>query len=208
MWYVMDAEPDAFLYCGFNRKVTKEEVERRIAENTITEVLNQVSVKKGDCVFIPAGTIHAIGKGILICEIQQSSNRTYRVYDYDRRDANGNARELHVEKALDVMNFEQYHQGAYGLEEPQRVQTSDGDLVTQQLCQCKYFRSEKYSLDGKTQIYMDDSSFVSLVFLEGIAEVFCGDEKTSVKAGDSLFVASGRKVVRVEGRCEFIKTNI
>lgn len=208
MWYVMDAEPDAFLYCGFNRKVTKEEVECRIAENTITEVLNQVSVKKGDCVFIPAGTIHAIGKGILICEIQQSSNSTYRVYDYDRRDANGNARELHVEKALDVMNFEQYHQGAYGLEEPQRVQTSDGDLVTQQLCQCKYFRSEKYSLDGTTQIYMDDSSFVSLVFLEGIAEVFCGDEKTSVKAGDSLFVASGRKVVRVEGQCEFIKTNI
>lgn len=208
MWYVMDAEPDAFLYCGFNRKVTKEEVEKRISDNTITEVLNRVSVKKGDCVFIPAGTIHAIGAGILICEIQQSSNSTYRVYDYDRRDANGNPRELHIQKALDVMNFNEYHQGAYGLEDADTQELETGTITTQQLCQCKYFRCEKYTVDGQTTIYMDDASFMSLVFLAGEAMIQCGEEQIRAKAGDSIFVAAGRKVVHITGQCEFIETNI
>lgn len=208
MWYVMDAEPEAFLYCGFNRKVSRKEVEERIANNTITDVLNKVPVKTGDCVFIPAGTIHAIGAGILICEIQQSSNSTYRVYDYDRRDAEGNPRELHIGKALDVMNFEEYHQGAYGLEEKKTVTSDDGVVLTQQLCQCKYFRCEKYSVNGETTLYVDDSSFVSLVFLSGNALISSGEEQMEAVAGDSIFVAAGRKVVHIVGDCEFIETNI
>ncbi len=208
MWYVMDAAPEAFLYCGFNRAVTRKEVEQRITDHTITEVLNKVPVQKGDCLFIPAGTIHAIGAGILICEIQQNSNSTYRVYDYDRRDAQGNTRELHIAKALDVMHFEEYHQGAYGLEPAVRMDMDDAVITTQQLCQCKYFQCEKYTVDGEALIYMEDASFVSLVFLSGSARVNCGDETMDVKAGDSIFVSAGRKVVHVIGECEFIETNI
>lgn len=208
MWYVMDAEPGAFLYCGFKRRVNREEVEQRIAENTIVEVLNRVPVKAGDVVFIPAGTIHAIGAGILICEIQQSSNSTYRVYDYDRRDANGNLRELHITKALDVMNFDEYHQTAYGLEMPVEEVTLEGKITTQQLCLCKYFQCSRHRVVGKENLYLDGASFLSVVFLLGKAELSCEEERMEAKAGDSFFVPAGRKVLHIEGDCEFIVTNI
>ena len=86
MWYVVDCEPDAYLYCGLSKDTDKEEIEQRIADNTITEILNKIDVKKGDIVMVKAGTIHAIGAGIIICEIQLNSNNTYRMYDYDIRD--------------------------------------------------------------------------------------------------------------------------
>ena len=104
MWYIMDCDEDAFVYCGFKEDITKEEIKTRIENHTITDVLNKIYVKKGDAIYIPAGTVHAIGSGILICEIQQSSNSTYRLYDYDRKDKDGNLRELHIEKALQVIN--------------------------------------------------------------------------------------------------------
>ena len=102
MWYVLDAEEGAFLYYGFKREITREEFARRIEENTLLEVLNAVPVKKGDVLFIESGTLHAIGKGILIAEIQQNSNVTYRVYDYGRVGKDGKKRDLHIEKALAV----------------------------------------------------------------------------------------------------------
>ncbi len=104
MWYVMDAKPGSFLYCGLSRECSKEEIRERIANTTLTEVLNKIEVKPGDVVFVPAGTIHAIGAGILICEIQQNSNCTYRMYDYGRRDKNGSLREVHVDRAMDFVN--------------------------------------------------------------------------------------------------------
>ena len=102
MWYVLDCEPGAYLYYGFDREISKEEFQERIKNNTLTEVLNAVPVHKGDCFFIPSGTLHAICKGIVIAEVQQNSNVTYRVYDYGRVGADGKPRALHVEKALDV----------------------------------------------------------------------------------------------------------
>lgn len=204
MWYVMDAEEGAYLYCGFKRPVTEQEVRERLANNTITEVLNKVSVKKGDVIFIPAGTIHAIGAGILICEIQQNSNSTYRVYDYDRVDKEGHKRPLHVDKALDVMCFEPYEQRAFGLLEPQE---KDGNVV-QQLSLCKYFQCEKYQIQEQQTLYVDESSFVSLVILDGNGIITSGEEKISFHAGDSIFIAAGRKAVHVEGTCELITTRI
>ena len=108
MWYVIEAKNKSCLYIGFNRDVTKSELVKRINDNTILEIMNKIEVKSGDCYFIPSGTIHAIGKGCLIYEIQQNSNLTYRVYDYDRIDKNGKKRELHVEKALNVINLKKY----------------------------------------------------------------------------------------------------
>ena len=100
MWYVLEAEPDACLYYGFQRDISKEEYKARIENNTLTEVLNAAPVKKGDVFFIPAGTLHAICKGIVVAEIQQNSNVTYRVYDYARRGAGGQLRQLHIDQAL------------------------------------------------------------------------------------------------------------
>lgn len=204
MWYVMDAKPGAYLYCGFTRDISKAELEQRIANNTITEVLNKIEVHAGDVMFIPAGTIHAIGEGLLICEIQQNSNSTYRVYDYERRDKAGNLRTLHVDKALDVISTEGYKQGAYGLEEPK----TEGTTTIQKLCLCKYFECTKYSVQENTSIYVEDSSFVSIVLLSGTAKISCQNESMDAKAGDSFFVSAGRKVVHVDGKCEFIITNI
>ncbi|MCR5144594.1 MAG: cupin domain-containing protein [Lachnospiraceae bacterium] len=204
VWYVMDAKPDSYLYCGFKVDVTKEEIRRRLADNTITEILNKVYVNKGDVIFIPAGTIHAIGAGVLICEIQQNSNSTYRVYDYDRVDKNGRKRDLHIEKAMDVITTSAYKQDAFGLEEAQEI---DGQIV-QQLCLCKYFQCKKYTVDGCTSIYMDNASFVSIVLLSGSAKITVEAETLEVNKGDSIFVSAGRKTLRIEGECEFILTNI
>ena len=102
MWYVLEAEPGASLYYGFTHEISKEEFERRIQDNTLTDVLNAVPVHKGDCFFIPSGTLHAIRKGIVVAEIQQNSNVTYRIYDYGRLGADGKPRQLHIPQALDV----------------------------------------------------------------------------------------------------------
>lgn len=204
MWYVMDAKPGAYLYCGFSKEISKEELRQRIKNNTVVEVLNKIEVQKGDVVFIPAGTIHAIGEGLLICEIQQNSNSTYRVYDYERRDAVGNQRPLHLEKAMDVVSTEVYMKNSYGFEEP----VLEGSTSVQKLCLCKYFECTKYIVEDETAIYLDDASFASIVWLAGEAEVSCQDERMTAKAGDSLFVSAGRKVVHIEGKCEFILTNI
>ena len=106
MWYVMDAEEGAFLYHGFEKEISREEFARRIEEDTLLEVLHKVPVHKGDVLFIEAGTIHAIGRGILVAEIQENSNVTYRVYDYGRTGADGKPRQLHLDQALEVTCLE------------------------------------------------------------------------------------------------------
>jgi mannose-1-phosphate guanylyltransferase/mannose-6-phosphate isomerase len=204
MWYIMDAEPGAYLYCGFSKDVTKDEVSRRIADNTITEILNKVLVKKGDVVFIPAGTIHAIGAGILICEIQQNSNSTYRVYDYDRVDKDGKRRALHVDKAMDVIITDAYQVKGNGLEDPEEISCG----TVQRLCLCKYFACKKYQIHGTLSIYLDDASFASVVMLSGTARLECQEESMEIAAGDSVFVSAGRKALKVTGECEFIITNV
>lgn len=204
MWYVMDAKPGSYLYCGFSKDVSKEEVRERLLNNSIEEILNKVEAKTGDVIFIPAGTIHAIGEGLLICEIQQNSNSTYRVYDYDRKDANGNYRALHIEKALDVITTSEYHHDSYGLQAPLKT----GDTTMQKLCLCKYFECTKFDVESETFVYLDDSSFASIVFLSGEAVIACQSERLAAKAGDSFFVSSGRKVLHIKGECSFILTNI
>ncbi|WP_099205460.1 type I phosphomannose isomerase catalytic subunit [Scatolibacter rhodanostii] len=203
MWYVMDCEEGAYLYFGVNQEISKEDFCRRINNNTVTEVLNKVPVKKGDVFFIESGTIHAIGAGILICEIQQNSNMTYRVYDYARRDAQGNLRELHIEKALAVSK----------LSPSQANQWDDtlhqsGDAKHKLLAECKYFTTEHYTCDGATTIEAKDETFVSLVILEGKGEIISQGEKISFQKGDSLFIPAGEGNVTIEGQCEWIQTTI
>lgn len=204
VWYVIDCEPGASLYCGLAHRTTKEEIKDRIANNTITEILNEVKVKKGDVVFIKAGTIHAIGAGVLICEIQQNSNSTYRLYDYDRRDKYGNLRELHLEKALDVVDTEAY---VGNNEKPEMIQKNDNYEV-ERLVQCKYFECFRYIVRDEARIMVDDASFVSIVFLSGHGSITVEKRTLEFKAGESFFVTAGKKNIIIHGESECIVTHV
>lgn len=206
MWYVIDCEPDSYLYCGLSKEVSKEEIEERIKNNTITEVLNRIDVKPGDVVMVKAGTIHAIGAGILICEIQQNSNSTYRMYDYDRRDKFGNPRELHVAKALDVVDTK-----AYVKDNNSEVMLEENENYSQErLVQCKYFECFKYEIFKEVKLVVDEASFISVLFIAGegtITEEASG-ENMSYKAGDSFFISAGKRTVTISGNGKCIVTHV
>lgn len=204
MWYILDCEPGASLYYGVNREVTPEEFKERIENNTVLEVLNKAEVHKGDVFFIDAGTIHSIGAGIIICEIQQNSNCTYRVYDFDRRDAQGNPRELHVDKAMAVSNFLPVTRdiGAFGPSEP------CGQGTKQLLGQCKYFTTTKYQINGEVEIPIDKTSFRSMIVVEGEGMITVEDEIIQARKGDSIFVPARNGLIQIKGQCQVILTQI
>ena len=199
MWYVIDAEEGAGLYVGFNRDVSKEEVAERVRNNTIMEVLNFYPTSPGDIFFIPAGTVHAIGAGNLICEIQQSSNCTYRLYDYDRRDKYGNPRELHLEKALDVLDYSRYDQVKLG---------RSGRDEHEQAVRCKYFETFIYEINGSRTIKLSEDSFHSAVCIKGSGSIRLKDFETDVKAGESLFIPAVTESLEINGRLTLVITGV
>lgn len=203
MWYVLDADEDACIYVGFNKDVTPAELRQRIKDNTLLSVLNKIPVKKGETYFLKAGTVHAIGAGCFICEIQQSSNVTYRLYDYGRRDKNGNLRALSIDKALDVLDMKQYVPKAMEQYEahmrPEYVKTLLG--------QCKYFTVYKYFIDGECVIPASEASFQSFVVLEGSASVSDGSNTYKTGFGDTWFCTS-REQITIKGKCRVLAVNI
>ncbi len=190
MWYIVDCDEEAFIYYGLNRSLSKQELAERIKNNTLIEVLNKVKTHKGDVFFIPAGTIHAIGAGNLICEIQQNSNTTYRVYDYDRRDKSGNARELHIDKAIDVSNL--YPPEPYFNEDEKT------------LAKCEYFNVEKEICRGEIKLSLSDESFRSVVVTDGEGRLEVGGKIVEFKKGDSIFIPAQQGECIVTGECEII----
>ena len=206
MWYVLDAEPGAYLYCGLSRASSKEEIEERIKNNTITEILNKIEVKKGDVVMVKAGTIHAIGAGIFICEIQQNSNCTYRMYDYDRRDKFGNPRELHIAKSLDVVNPVKYEK-----DNKCNVMLAHNEhYMSKRLVQCKYFEVIKYEIEDEAKIPVDEASFLSVIVIDGEGTIMTddNDKELKFKAGESFFINAGKRNVVVKGRSTCIITHV
>ncbi len=198
MWYVVDCEPGAKLIYGFSKNISTEEFESRIKDNTLTEVCNFVPVKKGDLFFIGAGTLHAIGEGILIAEVQQNSNTTYRVSDYGRLGADGKPRPLHIDKAIAVTKCEKPTE-PYG--QVGRV-TKIGQNSFRQLAQCKFFTAGLIGLADKYTVCAEDS-FVSLLVLEGEAVIIWEKEVIKLKKGDSLFVPAGLSVT-LNGQAEIL----
>lgn len=194
MWYIVEAEKGAGIYLGFRRDVTKAEYEKAIAEHTLTELLNFFEVQAGECYFIPSGTIHAIGKGCLICEIQQNSNLTYRVYDYGRKDKNGNERELHVDKALKVTNLEKYEYTPLGLT------TAQGEL----LGLSRYFTTTAVRVDGEKTLVADDNSFKCLICVNGGGTI----DGKPLALGDSWFVPAGKGAFKIQGKVELIMAEV
>ncbi len=195
MWYVFGAEKGAGIYCGFKRDTNKEEFLSKVKDGTVEELLNFIPVKEGDCFLIEAGTVHAIGAGCVICEVQQSSNVTYRVYDYNRKGADGKPRPLHVEKAVDVINFKAF-----------KDQTNAGSFYPVQggkmrrLTRFKYFECRKLDLDG-TYTEEENNSFTAINVLKGEGKA----DGKPFKAGDSFFVPCGEKFT-LEGKAEIILT--
>ncbi len=197
MWYVLDCEPDSHIVYGFRENLTKEEFLCAVRENTLLEKLNYVPVKKGDVFMINAGTVHSIGNGCLIAEIQQNSNVTYRVYDYERIDDSGNARELHIEKALDVMRLA-----------PSEITAR---RIGKVLIESDFFSVYKEDFDGVSDIMQNDKSFTHILVTDGfgIVENLCSSEQAqlNVEKGGSFFVPAGVSW-RIKGKCSIIYTVI
>ena len=152
MWHIISADEGSGLYVGLNKDYKKEDIEKALKEGTILECLNFFKVKPGDTFVINPGTIHAIGKGVRLIEIQQNSNLTYRLYDYNRVDANGNPRELHIKKALEVIDYRQY---------------KPSNEKSEYLANNQYFTVKEASFDGDFKIFANENSFVSFTFLDG-----------------------------------------
>ncbi len=192
MWYVLDCKPNAKLYYGFERHITKEEFAARIADNTLTDVLKAVPVKKGDVFFIPAGTIHAIGEGMLIAEIQQNSNTTYRVYDYGRVGADGKPRALHIDKALAVTDL--CPAPAY--------ENADPDV----LADCEYFTVKRRSAayDG----VVGEDSFTALLVVDGSATLRYNSGEMALNQYDCVFMPADMGEFTLAGNFEILEIGV
>lgn len=189
MWYIVEADEGAGIYLGFKEDTTKEIYEKAIKENTLTDLLKFYEVKAGESYFIPSGTVHAIGTGCLIYEIQQNSDLTYRVYDYDRRDKFGNPRELHIEKALLVSDLKRYEN-----------KTPSSDVIGRS----KYFTVTKKEIDG---IYIDSTdatTFKAATVLSGCGEI----DGQKISLGDTLFVPANYGNFEVKGNMTLVITEI
>ena len=203
MWYIIDCDPGSSILYGFKEKISKEEFRQRIENNTLLEVTRSVPVKKGDTFFIEAGTLHAIGKGILIAEIQQNSNTTYRIYDYDRKDKNGKSRELHIDKACEVTDLfpaENY---------PDLQSVNYGDFSKKLLSSCDYFNVCMLDINSCAGITAGTDSFEHIIVINGSSVLEGKNTDTmSINKGDSIFIPAGAGDYKISGKCQIIKTNI
>ena len=189
LWIVLESEPGAYLYVGFNRDVTREDVARRVEDGTIEEVLHRLPTRAGDIVYIPAGTVHAVGEGNLILEVQQSSNATYRLYDFKRRGADGCLRPLHLQKALDVLNDRAYEPAAAS-------QTAfEGGLTAE----TPYFRVSVQTVHGSLSLPLADGRFAALICVRGEGSLFRGGQSTALRRGDSLYLPAGGGPAEIAG---------
>ncbi len=181
MWYIVDAEPGSGIYCGLKKDSSAAEVRRLTEEKCIEEILNFIPVKAGDCFLIEAGTLHAIGKGCLICEVQQSSNVTYRVYDYGRRGKDGRERELHLDRALEVINYHAFEDKTCS--GPLRSMPG-GEL--RKLTSCEYFVCYEVQSQGEL-VLPAQASFLAVTAISGEGSV----NGLACAKGDSFLIPAG-----------------
>lgn len=202
-WYILDCDEGAQLIYGFNKELTRDEFKKSIEDNTFLDYVNKVNVKKGDVFFINAGTLHAIGGGILLAEVQQNCNTTYRVYDYGRL-VDGKPRELHVEKALDVTDTVP----------PTRSGDADGEKVavdggfSQELCSCEFFKMSTLEIDGEYTLDVDGKSFVSLLVTEGNGTVTVNGVTAEAASGDSIFVPANAGKTVISGNLNILVSTL
>lgn len=204
MWYVITAEPGAFLYLGLKQGVTKERFIQAIKDDKVEECMSKLEVQAGDAVNIPAGTIHAICEGLVIIEVQQSSDLTYRVYDYNRRDAYGNTRPLHIEKALDVIDF-----GNKQSRKQKGLKVSFDSLSSRTILAAnKYFAAEKWDVDGTINQETDGEKFLIFTLIDGSLDISYKNGKVSVNKGQSVLIPAALGEYVLNGRFQAIKSYV
>ncbi len=200
MWYVLEAEKDARIIYGFSHDCTKEQLRQAIDNGTIMRHLQRVNVKKGDIFFVPPGTVHAIGKGIVVAEIQESSDITYRLYDYNRIDKNGNTRKLHIDKALDVLNVKKSTEP----KRPLRLLKYKNGYAGELLTRCQYFEVHRLLLNEEAVIEADAYSFRVLLCTEGSGTMCFENEIMQIRKGDCIFVPANSCKITVTGKAELL----
>ena len=200
MWYVMDSDEDASLKVGLKKKITPEEYARMVEDDTICDALGNYKVKSGDCFFIPAGRIHAICSGSFIAEIQQTSDVTYRIYDYKRKDKNGNYRELHTKEAAEAID--------YTVLDDYRTEYTPVKNEATQLVSCPLFTTAVYDLtEPMTLDYSELDSFVILIALKGEGSILTSSGNSySFREGESILLPATTEMVKVEGIIKFLET--
>ena len=202
MWYLMDSDKDATLLCGLKKKITPEEYAQMVENDTIVDAIDRYEVKEGDCFFLPAGRIHAIGTGCFLAEIQQTSDVTYRIYDFKRKDKDGNYRQLHTKEAAECIN--------YNVESNYRTDYTPVKNQGVSLVQCPYFNTAVYDLDEPMTIdYSELDSFVILIGLKGNATITDNEGNTfTLQAGESVLVPATTETLKVDGNIKFIETYV
>ncbi len=201
MWYVLDSDADANLYLGFNRNVSREEYLDSVEAGTLSDMLTRVDVKPGDAYFIPAGTIHSIGGGVMVLEIQQTSDITYRVFDWNRTDKDGNSRELHTDLAVDAMDF--HRRDDLDI----TVVPKPHEAVPMQ--SCDYFASSLLSVDGTmVRPYVELDSFVIYVCVNGSADMVWDGGREKIAKGETVLIPAEMDEITLEGKARIIEVYI
>lgn len=197
MWYIIDCAQNAKIICGMKESVTQKDVSEIIRIGKIKENLNYINIQKGDSICIPSGTIHAILGDTLICEIQQNSNLTYRVYDWDRVGSDGKPRELHIEKAIDVIDVET---------KPSVVHTAENE--TKKIVDNEFFKVEKVVVDGEYRDKTNKETFYTINILEGSGKIEANNEEYDLNKGDSILISASIGEYNLKGKIELLKSYI
>ena len=199
MWYVMQADADARLIVGFKQKSSPEEYLKHINDKTIVDILDTKKVKQGDVFFLETGTIHAIGAGIVVAEIQQTSDITYRIYDFDRVDANGNKRELHVDLSLEAINYETIEAQKH---------YSKTENVSNEVVDCNYFTTNFFPLQGDVRIYKHGTSFTVYMCVDGDFQLTIDNETYNYKKGDTVLIPASLTDFQLSGNASILEIYI
>lgn len=190
MWYIMQADENAEINVGFKKTISKEEYLKKLDEGEITKILNFEKVKKGDSFFINTGKVHAIGAGVLLAEIQQTSDITYRIYDWDRLDSEGKSRELHTEEALDAIDFEK--------KDDYRLEYSKITNESSNIADCEYFTTNYLPVKGRVKKdYTTVDSFVIYMCVSGDGEIETNGNSESIKQGQTILIPASNKEVTI-----------
>ena len=198
MWYIIDCKENSNIVCGFNEKINKENLSSILYSNKIEDNLKYLPIKKGDVIYIPSGTIHAIMKDTLVCEIQQNSDLTYRVFDWNRIDKNGNARQLHIKKALEVINLENNVQ----------IKSTINKIKSQNIVSSSYFFVDKIIIENEYEEKSDLNTFYAINVIKGNGKIIGNNLSYDIKKGDSFLIPATIEKYYIRGNIEILKTYI
>ena len=204
MWYVVDCAPQAAIYYGFSRHMTREEFLCRAKDGSICETLNRIPIKRGDVFCIMPGTIHAIGAGVLAVEVQQNSITTFRIYDYSRRDCDGQFRPLHLERASRVLNYEPVIPDEHKI----NSMVSFPAFTMTELFSCPYFKVYKLDVRTESNLHCDGESFHHLLCVGGCGEIIKNGTAYSFRRGESFFLPAAMGDYSIRGTCRVLLSRV